>query len=295
MPGPAGDGGQSGDKGGQQTGDSIQIQVGGETKTFTPQEIATVLEKAGNLERTVEQLSGFQKVITQYGIGPDEYLRNSEAAFAIANSLIEQGIIDQQGNIIKKGPGDQPKGESFKFTPGGDAGGGGNKQLEVIANTLTKLTQQVTSLEEGQSNIYRRNIKRDVQATYPNLEDEDISKLLATAQRDRSKGFWAHAEELSKQKEVTTKQMEKTHVKSTIEALVKAGIIPEGKVDLSKLDEFDLNKLKEQDPSGGAPVWEGKKFIFGSRRRKLGSHGTDVAKFSSPAEAMHELFQKKGG
>lgn len=291
----AGDGGQSGDKGGQQSGDSIQIQVGGETKTLTPQEITTVLEKAGNLERTVEQLSGFQKVLTQYGIGPDEYLRNSEAAFAIANSLIEQGIIDQQGNIIQKKTGSEPpsKGDSFKFIPSGDAGG--NKQLEVIASTLAKLTQQVTSLEEGQSNIYRRNIKRDVQAVHSNLEDEDISKLLAISQRDRSKGFWAHAEELSRQKEESNKRMEKTHVKATIEALAKAGLIPQGKIDLDKLDEFDLNKLKEQDPSGGAPVWEGKKFIFGSRARKLKSHGVDISKFSSPAEAMHELFQKKGG
>lgn len=282
----AGAGGQSGD-----SGDSIQLKVGDEVKTFTPQELATHLEKAGNLQKAMEGLSGYQKVLTQYGVNSDEYIQNSEAAFAIMNTLIERGIIDQQGNVIEKKPtGDDDKSKqtpAFKFADDPRQ----NRQLETIGKALQTITSKIEQLEEGQSSIYRRNIKRDVIAQHPNLNsDDDISRLLAIAQRDKSKSFWDHAEEMSKNKEATTKQTERGYVKSTVEALVKAGIIPEDRIDMSKLDQFDLNSLKEQNPLGGAPTYEGKKFLFKSRFRKLGVKDTD--KFASPADATRETFNR---
>jgi len=293
MPDKGGTGGQS--KGGDAsggTGDSIQIKVGEEMVTLTPEQVAQTMEKVGNLEKTVESLSGFQKVLTQYGIGPEEYVKNSEAAFAIANSLIDQGIIDEQGNVVQKKvsdkkPDDDNKG--FKFL--GDERQ--TKQFGIIAKALETLTSRVEELDQGQSNIYRRNIKRDVQAIHSNLEDEDISKLLAQAQHDKSKGFWDHAKIMSEEKAAKATQMEKRFVKSTIQTLVKAGVIDKSKIDMEKLDSFDLNALKEQSDDGGAPVYEGKKFMFSSRKRRLKGR-EDLDKFSSPSGVTHEMFQKKG-
>lgn len=282
----AGDGGRSGD-----SGDSIQIKVGDEVKTFSPQEIAVRLEKAGNLEKSMEQLSGFQKVLTQYGIGADEYLKNSEAAFAIANTLIEKGIIDEQGNIIeKKAPDVKPKDNepAFRFSDDGRK----DKQLETIGKALQAIVSKVEQLEEGQSNIYRRNIKRDVQAMHPELDDTDISQLLALSQRDKSKGFWDHAADLAGQKTAKTKQTEKGFVKTIVETLGKIGALKEGAIDMSKLDELDINSLKESSPTGGSPTYEGKKFLFGSRKRKLGIKGEDSNKFASPADATQEMFNR---
>lgn len=296
-----GDGGGTGGKQGKGSasdgaGDSIQIKVGDETKNFTAEQVAQAFDKVGNLEKTVEDLSGFQKVLTTYGVGPDEYVKNSEAAFAIANSLIEQGVIDEQGNVIqKKGKeGDGKDGKSlFKFT--GDDGEG-SKELQTVTKALAAIASKVEEIEEGQSNIYRRNIKRDVQAIHPNLKDEDISKLLALAQHDKAKGFWDHAKVMAEGKTAKEKQGKQESAVETIKILLKAGIIPEGKIDTNKLDTLDLNALKEQDPSGGAPVYEGKKFMFKSRLRRLsGSKGVDTSKFSTPADTTHEMFQKKGG
>jgi hypothetical protein len=292
-----GDGGSGGQQGGQgddggAAGDSIQITVGGEKKSFTPEQIAQSLEKAGNLEKTVESLTGFQKVLTQYGVTPDEYLRNSEAAFAMANSLIEQGIIDQDGNVIKK-KAEEPK---PKPTPGFGfpSGGEGDKKLDTVMKALTQISNKVKDLDENQTLLYRRNIQQDVKAVHPELENEDVSALLALAQRDKSKGFWDHAKDFAQEKSAKNLQIEKSYVKSTVEALVKIGAIKEGSVDLEKLDSLDLNTLKEQDPAGAAPVYEGKKFMFGSRMRRLKSSGADLSGYSSPAKVTHEMFKKKG-
>lgn len=286
-----GAGGQDGDKGGG-AGDSIQLKVGDEVKTFTPQELVTHLEKAGNLQKAMEGLSGYQKVLTQYGVNSDEYIQNSEAAFQIMNTLIERGIIDQQGNVIeKKQTGDDDptkrKQTGFQFADDGRK----DKQLETIGKALQTITSKIEQLEEGQSSIYRRNIKRDVVAQHPNLNsDDDISRLLAIAQRDKSKSFWDHAAEMSKNKSAETQKTERGYVKSTVEALVKAGIIPEDKIDMTKLDALDLNSLKEQNPLGGAPTYEGKKFLFKSRFRKLGVKEGD--KFASPSDATKEVFNR---
>jgi len=289
--GGGGAGGQSPDDKG--TGNSIQVQVGEELMTFTPEQVVQAVTKAGSLEKTVEGLSGFQKVLTQYGVGADEYVRNSEAAFAIANSLIEQGIIDEQGNVVQKKTEPAPRPSEgnlgFKFLQGDTKP---SKELEVIAAALKTIGARVEKLDEGQANIYRRNIKRDVQAIHPDLDDSDISKLLATAQHDKSKNFWDHAEALAGVKSANIKQTEKSYVKSTIETLIKIGAIKEGTIDLEKLDSLDLNSLKESDPSGGAPIYEGKKFMFQSRRRRLGKKQTEG--FSSPSEVTHEMFRKKG-
>lgn len=287
MIGKAGDGGQGSGAGNQGAGDPITITVGGEARQFTPAEIATALDKAGNLERTVEQLSGFQKVLTQYGVTPDEYLRNSEASFALANSLIQQGIIDESGTVIDKTKAAGDSSPKPPIIPTGGMETGAIKKLQTIEKALLALGNKMESLEDGQSGLYRRNVTRDVKAAHPELDESDISKLLALASQDKSKTFWDHAAVAATEKSTRTAQQVNTIAKTTIDVLIKAGIIPEGKIDTK---DFDLNKLKEQDPSGGAPVYEGKKFMFGSRQRRLGKNAEG---FIAPSESMKEMLDQK--
>ena len=282
--GNQGKGGGSGDG----TPTQIQITIGDETKMLSAEEVVLAVSKAGELDVTNEQFAGFKKVLTQYGINPEEYLRNSEASFALMNQLISQGVIDEEGNIVEKKISD---GESKKFIiPAKAAEGEPTKAAQVVHDTLAKIGDRMTALEDGQSNIYRRNIERDVKALHSNLDSDDVSKLLAKAQSDKSKNFWDHAEEASKEKTASDGKAALTHAKSTIELLVKAGIVPEGKIDLEKLD---LVALEKQDPSKDPPVHEGKKFMFGSRQRKLGKTGD--AEFTLPADAMKEMLDKRKG
>ena len=291
MPGTKGAGDQ-GAGGGQGDGNPTQIQitVGEETKMVSAEEVATAMAKAGNFDSTNEKFAPFKKVLDAYGIDSNEYLRNSEASFALMNQLISQGVIDEQGNVIDKkaGDGDNKLVIPVKPTGEGDEGSKG-KATQVVLDALTKIGDRMTKIEDGQSNIYRRNINQDVKAVHSNLDDDDISKILAKAQADRSVGFWDHAKAASEAKVVSVGQTELSHAKNTIQLLVKAGVLEEGKVDLEKLD---LTALKEQDPSKDPPVHEGKKFMFASRRRKLGKAAEE---FTLPGDSMKEMLDKNLG
>jgi len=289
-----GDRGQQGGSSDPGAGDSNQIKVdiGGQEKVLTADEVKTLVEKGTRLEQTVGKLSGFQKVLERYGnISPDEYISNSEAALALANSLIEKGIIDETGNIIEKKSTDKEKERSKGlFSDFSAEDSGVTKQMATIVKALSKVTNKIDALEDSQSKIFRRNIERDVRTTYPNLNDEDVSKLLAISQHDRSKSFWDHAKDYSEEKKAMEVQSKQTVAKEVVETLVKVGIVPKDKIDL---DKFDINSLKEQDPSGGAPVYEGKKFMFKSRMRKLKED--DRKGFTLPAEGMKEMLDKNLG
>jgi len=289
MTGKAGDGGQDGKPGADGAGDSIKINIGGESQTLNVAEVTAALEKAENLGKTVEGLSGFQKILTQYGVSAEDYLKNSEASFALANTLISKGVIDEQGNIIEKKEPDLKPGDKT-IIPGVPAAVPDTvltKQLSTIEKALVTLGGKIDTIEDGQSSLYRRNVNKDVIAAHPGLNDDDVSKLLGIAQADKSKGFWDHAETMAKEKTTREQVQVNTIAKTVVETLIKARIIPKGKVDL---DSFDLNKLKEQDPAAAAPVYENKKFMFGSRKRKLGEAAKD---FVAPSEGMKEMLDQK--
>lgn len=283
----AGNGGQGGGSGGQGAGDSITITVDGEEKTLTPAEVVTAMEKAGNAEKTIEGLSGFQKVLTQYGVTADEYLKNSEGGLAIINSLIAKGVLDEEGNIVEKKPAEDDPSKSKALVSGLKPDTGLTKQLSTIEKALVTLGSKMETIEDGQSSLYRRNVEADVKATHPGLDSGDISKLLATAQVDKSKSFWDHASALAQEKSTKETEQVNTIAKATVEALIKAGVVPKDKVDL---ESFDLNKLKEQDPTGAAPVYEGKKFMFGSRKLRLGKAAEG---FVTPADGMLKMLDQE--
>lgn len=274
------DGGQ-----GDGTPTQIEIKVGEETKVLSVEDVTKLVQSHGELN---QQFAPVKKVLDQYGLGEntEEYLRNSEASLALVNQLISKGIIDEQGNIVEKKQEPEPKSKfQLPVTPPAEP----SKADAAILKALKSIGERVEAIEEGQSNIYRRNISRDVKSLYPDLDDSDISQVLAIAQHDKSKSFWDHAKEASETKVAKVRQEKLTHAKDTIGLLVKAGIVPEGKVDLEKLD---LDALSEYDPNTEPPVHEGKKFMFPSRMRKL---GVKEGEFASPGDGMKEMIdgQKK--
>jgi len=294
MPGENGKGGSGSggtDDKGQGSGNSgqIVIELNGEQKTLTSDEIKGLVGKATEADKLSQQFAPFSKVLTQYGVSPEDYLRNSEGSFALVNQLIEAGVIDDQGNILKKDSG-APNVPEKKSVNVDLTKSGGEKGLEVVLKALKGLGDRLEQLEDGQSGIYRRNIENDVKGKHPNLETEDITRLLAKAKADKSKSFWDHAEALSKEKEVVGKRSELESAKRTVELLQKAGIIPAGAIDLSKLD---LDALKTQGSETAPKIWEGKKFVFDSRRKKLKGAGVDTSGFANPSDAMAETMKKR--
>ena len=287
-----GDGGQGGDKEAQNTGDSNQIKVrlGDEEKVFSADDVKTLLEKSSRTEKELSQMANFKKTLARYdNIGPDDYLRNSEAAFAVMNTLIEKGVIDEEGNIIEKkaSSGDGEAKKTFLQNSGVTEV---DKKLGTVLKAIQGITDEVNRLKEGQTNIYRRNISADVKRIHPNLNDNDISELLAISQADKSKSFFDHAKEMSENKLIREKQQETGVAKKVVELLAKAGLVK----DTSKLDleNLDLDKLASMNKEELAPVHEGKKFMFKSRQRKLKSAGEKLDDVFTPGAGMKEMLDR---
>jgi hypothetical protein len=266
----------------------VEIEIGGEKRKLTAEDVKAMATKVAELEEARKKLEPFVQTLGRYGIDTEEYLRNSEASFVVMNQLIEKGVIDEQGNLVEKKGGQQAA--PVPQVPNVDGSGKLPREMQVVLNALGKVTERLDTLEESQSVIYRRNLEADVQSKFSNLESEDVTKLLAKAKADRGKSLWEHAKVMSEEKEGRKAQEKTTLAKEVLGVLIKAGIVPEGKLDLEKLD---LSALAKKDSKNDPPSYEGKKFLFSNRKKVLKDRGVDVSKFSNPADAMKELVGKR--
>lgn len=253
----------------------VKIQEDGKEidKTFKVEDVKNLFDQHLELTGKVEKLSGFSKALEKYGTDQDTYLSNAEAAFGVISELTEKGLIDNQGNIVeKKAEGNNPpkKDEDLNFDFNFADKESGDKVAQLVAKVVdTKLgglVKQVENLSSGQAGLYRAQLKSAVQAKHSSLSDDDVSKLFGVASANPAKDLWAHAEEMAKGKEKDSETEREKFAK-------EFGV---------NLEEFDANRLNEQDGSGGTiPALEGKKLVFGPRARRLGTKDS-----VSPREAM---------
>lgn len=270
----------------EEEGNEIKIQVGDEEKVLKVEDVKNLFDQNSELKGKVEKMSGFSKTLEKYGTDQDTYLSNAEAAFGIMSELIEEGLIDGQGNVIKKegGDGDPPpkkkEGEGdLNFDFDFDAKGSGDKVAQLVAKVvetkLGSLVKQVESLSTGQAGLYRAQLKSAVQAKHSSLSDSDVSRLFGIASANPAKDLWAHAKEMAEGKEKDSKSERTKYAE-------EFGV---------NLEEFDANKLNEQDGSGGSiPALDGKKLVFGPRAKRLGTKDS-----VSPREAMILHMKKVHG
>lgn len=258
-------------------GDEVTIKTDdGEDKVLKTEDVKNLFDQHSDLTGKVEKLSGFTKALEKYGTDQDTYLNNAEAAFGVMSELVDKGLIDNKGNIIeKKAVGDplvkKKEGDelSFDFNLSDDKGNLDKvaKLVAQVAGTkLADLSKQVENLSAGQAGLYRAQLKSAVQAKHSSLSDDDVSRLFGIASANPTKDLWAHAEEMVEGKEKTSEGDRKKYAK-------EFGV---------NLEEFDANKLNEQDSKGGAiGALKGKEFVFAPRARRLGKKDS-----VSPREAM---------
>lgn len=266
----------------------VEIEIGGEKRKLTAEDVKAMATKVAELEEAKKKLEPFVQTLGRYGIDTEEYLRNSEASFVVMNQLIEKGVIDEQGNLVEKKGAE--KAASALQVSNVKTSGELPREIQVVLSAFGKITERLDSLEESQSVIYRRNLEADVQSKFSNLESEDVTKLLAKAKADRGKSLWDHAKVMSEEKATRKTQEKTTLAKEVLGVLIKAGIVPEGKLDLEKLD---LSSLAKKDAKNDPPSYEGKRFLFSNRKKILKGRGVDVTNFANPADAMKELVGKR--
>jgi len=226
----------------------IELELeGGEKKTFTPEDVKGLLTKVQDADKHSAIATKAIQAAEKYGLDPDGYIGNAEGAFVLLTKLQEEGILDENWEPVKK----QVQKTDLKPDPKVPLDlknvSGDDKIASIVAKAVEPFQKRISDLEGDLSGMLRLAIERQMKAKHTNLDDFDVSQVLATAMKDRSKTVWQHAEDKAKSKEGSMANLRKKHAE-------EFGI---------NLEEFDKNKLLQQDGKGGAAAFAaGKKLTF---------------------------------
>lgn len=271
---------------GDQTGDTGDQKIKVGEKEYSAEDVANLVANVSTSTEKAQKVSQILDACAKYEMEPEEFLQQAIGGFTVINGLIQEGVIDTQGNLVKKEVKKEEKkgnlddlfnldGKSQKAPVGEE------KIAAIVAKVLQPFTETLNKglgdVKDIQTSMIRNEYQKDIISKFPNLDAEDVSKVFGIAMQDRSKDIWAVAEAASKNK------VEK------LEALNKEFAKSHG-LDYDKLiAEQDENKLNEQDAKGGAAsLAKDRKITF--RHQKQGEKG-----FVTPLELTKEYFRNVDG
>ena len=241
----------------QNTG--IVLEIDGEEKTFTPEQVLDMHKNLASATQNSQKAAPLLKLAEQVGLDPDDLSQQIPGAFSLIQDLVDQGIIDQDGNVIKQ------KAVAANADDDNDNDDSSSSSDQISASKIAalieaKLEEKLTPFQKAiqdlgntSTGLQRAEISRRLKTEYQdaNLSDEDVTTIMSMSRASRGKMNLRQAAEnfIGKRQEQLT-QMEQQILKKYKEA----------GVDLS---QFDLNSLKEQDAdSVAARITQDKKLSF---------------------------------
>jgi hypothetical protein len=249
----------------------LEIEIDGKKETLTAEDVLNLKKQQASATQKSQKAAAVLKACERYGVEPDMFLSNAEASIAIVHKLMEEGNLDEQGNLIAKAlpPSEPPPRDPFGDPPARPVGE--EQTLKVVEKALSnlgldKLAERLDTFENTTSRLVRLRLEDKILAEHKGLSEEDLPEVFALARNDRSKTTREHAAAVEKKKLTKTEELEKAFAK-------KYGI---------DVDEFNRNKLLESEPDGGAAaLFKGKKISF---------KGGDGA--VTPKAAMREFWRR---
>jgi len=229
-------------------------------QSSTPDEL-TVLKQT--IEKTKPVLDTMQK----WGLDAQSYAQNADAAFTVINDLIEKGVIDGHGRLVEKETQSTAPDMSNMFNEGQKVVSSPNDSIvaEVVNKALAPIMQKLKGLENDSSYLYHQRMMDKLSAQH-GLTENEATKLMSHAARDRTKSLDEHARAFIASKNQTDLEMEKRFAN-------KYGL------DLEELEQVRRIKNKDTSPRD---IVGGKKFSFRKR-------GDD---FVTPGEAAKTYFKQ---
>lgn len=256
----------------------VTIKVGDEDRTLTAEEVANLYSQVQSLTSKAQVAERFLKAAERYDVDPETLYSNYEQGIRIAQKLIDEGVINERGEVVKVGPkGDDPP------PPARDAMDLNERRVESIVGKalqsagLDSLAQAVKDLQDGQSGLFRLQLENQIQGQFPGLSKDDISRAIATASRDRSKDVMTAAKEIADNKVAQEGELKERYKKELEEQLG---------VNFKELEEKKQARTRTED---GTPITlAGKKFMFGDRAKRAKA---DEDKVVEPREAAVEFLE----
>lgn len=237
---------------------SIEIKVGEETKTLSVQEVTDLIGREASATKKSQSASPLLDACKRYNVDPSVYAQHSQAAFQIVQQLQEAGVIDESGEIIQQSAAEVKikDRKTIVLDPGGDKGvvnkDASDKQM---AKALDPLMKQIKVLARNQDNMMRISLEKDLKKVYPEFTDDDLARVFAKTGVDETKNLFEHAKDRAKFLGIREGESRMKYAK-------EFGV---------NLENFDENKLNQQDGTGGAVgLVKGKKLILKKTRKSIG-------------------------
>jgi hypothetical protein len=270
---------EEGKQGGSEEGGSGDQTIKVGEKEYTVADVENLVANTATLTKKGESVQGILDMCARYGMEPEDFLDQATGGLEVISKLIQDGVIDEQGQIKAKDDPLKKKEPDPIVTPPKEPKGP-TKAEEIAAKALEGLNPMLKELKEGldkvtniQSSMIHDQYRDRILKKHPELDDKDADHVLSLAMNDSKKDLWGHAEDL-----VTAKVASK-------EALEKAFAEKHG-LDYEALKKADENKLNEQDDKGEGP----RKPV--GKKIKLNASGKDEV---TPFEAAQSFYDKQLG
>jgi hypothetical protein len=251
----------------ESNGNHITVEVDGESKNFSSDDIQNLVSQQASATQKTQQVSAVLKACNKFDMNPEVFVGQAEGAFDVIANLIDAGVVDEQGNIIKKEVEQKKVNTSFSnANQGGTSTSSDDKMLSVINKVLEPLTKKFEALERDQMHLTRLRVNDTINGKFDNLDERDMSEIFATAGADKTKTLMQHAESISKKKGDNLLEQKRALAK-------ELGV---------NYDEFTANALREQGSDGGAAgLFKDKKISFKKGKDSL-----------SPKAAMADFLKR---
>lgn len=233
----------------------LSIDFGdGEVKKVTADEVKNMIEREAALTQKSQKIAAITDAAKKYNIDPLQFVEQAEMSFGTMTQLIDNGIINEKGELVAKPSEDHDKHKDLSsiipsMTPKEEVVL--SKVEEIVSKALDPINKRLDTVDRTQMGMIKENMEREIMTKHDNLTADDVTRLLSTAMKDSSKTVWEHAEEMAESKKGLMAELRAKHAK-------EFGV---------NLEEFDANKLHEQGAEGGgaAAVLGGKKISFKAR------------------------------
>jgi len=227
---------------------SLTIEIDGKQETVTAEDVLNLRAQQASATQKTQTVAAIIQAAEKFGLSPEEYVAQADGAFGVMGNLIDGGVIDNTGNVIKPKAPDVIGPTLRTVAP---AAPGVSKTEERLANleeVIKSIPGELQTLRQDQTYVIRQDLQRQIQAKHPELTDDDVSRVFGTAMNDPEKAsVWQHAENFSKAKTTSVAEQRKQFAE-------EFGI---------NIEQHDENLLRQKSPEGAAAhVIKGKKLSF---------------------------------
>lgn len=245
----------------------MEIEIDGKKEVFTSEDVVNLKRQQASATQKTQKVASILKACEQYGVEPDVFLAQAEGSLALVQKLMEEGHLDETGNIVARAL--PPQGGNQPYVPPGQ-GEPPNPPEDMLKKALEKalgpLPDRLKKLEDDNRRLIQMRLEDELLKANPELGRTDIKEVFARHRADPERGLFDHAKAIVGEKKETTGKIEQELIK-------KYGI---------NVEEFNRNKLLEQEAEGGAAaLFKGKKMSF-----KKGDN------MVTPKSAMREFMSR---